>query len=134
MKVDLIHLREALESSWDEKTSNQAISEKDNPALGQCYPTSRVIQFFFTETEIVEGEVWTGNNTEKHFWNILEVDGAQHHIDITWQQFPHGSVIKNWKLRDRQTLGDGQKTTYRVELLHKRVKKYLSNKKRVGST
>jgi hypothetical protein len=128
MKVDMATLREALEASWDEKTSYQAVTEKGNPTLGQCYPTSRVVQFFFSDTEIVEGEIWTGKNTEKHFWNLLKSGDSQYHIDLTWQQFPHGSVVKSWKVRDRETLGDGQKTIDRVELLHKRVKDYLASK------
>lgn len=131
MQATMPQLREALERSWDSRTSYLAVSEEGNPALGQCYATSRVIQFFFPETEIVEGEVWAGKGLEKHFWNLLEVDAKQYHIDFTWQQFPHGSVIKNWKVRDRKTLGDSQKTIALVELLRKRVEHYLSSKKKV---
>lgn len=132
MQIDLTQLREALEASWDKKTSYQAVLEQGKPALGQCYPTSRVIQFFFPDTEIIEGEVWTGESTEKHFWNLLNVGDSQYHIDLTWQQFPSGSVVKSWKIRDRETLGDSQKTIDRVELLHKKVKDYLSNKLQVA--
>lgn len=128
MNIDLTRLREALEASWDEKTSYKAIAELGNPALGQCYPTSRVIQFYFPNTEIVEGEVWTGKDTEKHFWNLVDIDGSQYHIDLTWQQFPNGSVIKNWKIRNRETLGDSQNTIERVALLKIRVKDYMSRK------
>jgi hypothetical protein len=128
MGIDMTQLREALEASWDEKTSYRAVSKKGNPALGQCYPTSRIIQFFFPEIEIVEGEVWTGRDTEKHFWNVLQVNESVLHIDLTWQQFPHGSMVRSWKIRDRQTLGDSQQTIDRVNLLHDRVKSYLSNK------
>ena len=56
-KVDLPHLREALEASWGEKTSYLAAKKAGNPSLGQCYPTPRVIQHFFPETEIVKGKV-----------------------------------------------------------------------------
>lgn len=128
MQIDLTLLREAIEASWDEKTSYNNVSEQGNPALGQCYPTSRIVQFFFPDTEIVEGEVWTGIDTEKHFWNSLKINDQQYHIDLTWQQFPHGSVVKSWKIRDREKLGDGQKTIDRVELLNERVRNYLSDK------
>jgi len=37
--VDLIALREALEASWDARTSYGGVWEEGNPALGQCYPT-----------------------------------------------------------------------------------------------
>ncbi len=128
MQIDLTLLREAIEASWDEKTSYLAVSEQDNPALGQCYPTSRIVQLFFPDAEIVEGEVWTGIANEKHFWNLVNAGGYQYHIDLTWQQFPHDSIVKSWKIRDRRTLGDSQKTIDRVELLNKRVRKYLSSK------
>jgi hypothetical protein len=128
-KIDMAQLREALEASWDSKTSYQSVLEKGNPALGQCYPTSRVVQHFFSDTEIVEGQVWTGRSTEKHFWNLLEVNGVMYHIDLTWQQFPHGSKVLNYKIRDRNGLGDSQKTTDRCELLRQRVTQYLVNKK-----
>ncbi len=125
-RVDMFRVREALEASWDSATSNQHILEDGNPALGQCYPTSRVIQHFFPETEIVEGEVWTGKSTEKHFWNLLKKEGKEYHIDFTWQQFPGGSVIKNFKIRDRNNLGDGPETLKRVDILLKRVEAYLN--------
>ena len=128
MKIDMTQLREALEASWDEKTSYQGVVEKNNFALGQCYPTSRVIQFFFPETEIVEGEVWIDKSIEKHFWNLLKSNGVEYHIDFTWKQFPKGSVVKSCKVRSRETLGDSQKTIARVNLLHDRVKEYLSCK------
>lgn len=119
-------LRAALEASWDAKTAYLGAYQKDNPALGNCYPTSRVVQFFFPKIEIVEGQVWTGKGMEKHFWNLLEVDDLQYHIDFTWQQFPHGSMVKSYKIRNRETLGDGQEATDRVTLLHQRVKDFLA--------
>jgi hypothetical protein len=58
-RFNMLELREALEASWDEATSYGCVSEAGNPALGQCYPTSWVVQQFYPEVEIVEGEVWT---------------------------------------------------------------------------
>ncbi len=127
--MDMARLREALEASWDSKTSYQSVTEKGNPALGQCYPTSNVIQHFFPDTEIVEGEVWTGKSTEKHFWNALEVKGVLYHIDLTWQQFPRGSKVLSYKIRDRNSLGDSQQTIDRCELLRQRVTEYLADNK-----
>ena len=129
MKTDMTQLREAFEATWKPDTAYLKVSEKGNPALGQCYPTSRVAQFFFPEMEIVEGQVWTGKSTEKHFWNILIADGQEYHIDFTWQQFPFGTSVKSYKIRNRETLGDGEETVKRVELLHDRVKEYLASKK-----
>ena len=123
----MLKLREALEASWDSATSYLNISEDGNPALGQCYPTSRVVQILIPDSEIVEGQVWTGSNMEKHFWNVIDVDGTPYYIDFTWQQFPHGSSIKSHKIRDRSKLGDSPNTIERVKLLHTRVTDYLTH-------
>ena len=124
----MLKLREAVEASWDSKTSYLSVAEDGNPALGQCYPTSRVIQHFFPNTEIVEGQIWTGVQTEKHFWNLLKSkDGSVYHVDLTWQQFPPGSIVKSYKIRDRETLGDGPATIRRVGLLLERVNAYFLN-------
>jgi hypothetical protein len=122
-------LREALEASWDAATSYGGVSESGNPAFGQCYPTSWVVQHFYPEVEIVEGEVWTGKSVEKHFWNILVFQGNEYHIDFTWRQFPPGSAVRSFRLRDRETLGDGPATIKRRELLRDRVLSYLAIKK-----
>ncbi len=121
----MIKLREAIEASWSSDIAYLKVHKKGNPALGNCYPTSRVVQYFFPETEIVEGTVWTGKGLEKHFWNMQIIDGAEYHIDFSWQQFPIGSIIKEYKVLDRETLGDGEEAIKRVELLLSRVKKHL---------
>jgi hypothetical protein len=92
-----------------------------NHAYGQCYPTARVVQHFFPETEIAEGEVWTGDWVETHFWNVLDHGGTLFHIDLSWQQFPAGSSVRIYKIRDRSTLGDSPETIRRVEILLLRV-------------
>lgn len=126
MKVDMFRLREAFEASWRPDTAFLEVSEEGNSALGQCYPTSRVVQFYFPETEIVEGQVWTGKAMEKHFWNVLEAGGEVYHIDFTWQQFPAGSSVKEYRVLDREALGDGEQTVRRVELLKSRVGDFLA--------
>lgn len=128
-KVDLSHLREALEASWDEKTSYLAAKKAGNPSLGQCYPTSRVIQHFFPETEIVKGKVWNGKEIETHFWNVLKVKDDLYHIDLTWQQFPQGSKVREYTILDRNQLGDSEPTVKRCELLLERVNNYLQDQK-----
>jgi hypothetical protein len=122
--VDLLCLREALEASWDAKTSYLAVSRKGNPALGQCYPTSRVVQHFFPETKIIKGKVWNGKELETHFWNGLLVSGTLYHIDLSWQQFPPGSSVREFKVL-RPPFGDGSSTIKRCELLLARVVSYL---------
>lgn len=122
-------LREAFEASWDADTAFENAYEEGNPALGNCYPTSRALQLLFPKLEIAEGRVWTGKREEKHFWNILSVDGIEYHVDFTWQQFPHGSSVKKYWIRDRETLGDREATKKRVEILLKRVLEQLNQQK-----
>ena len=126
--ISMLELREALEASWDSDTAYAGAFEAGNPALGQCYPTSWLVQQFYPEAEIVEGDVWTGTGVETHFWNILTVAGKEIHIDFTWGQFPPGSVVRTFRTRDRLTLGDGPATIKRCELLRDRVARYLAGK------
>jgi hypothetical protein len=56
----MLCLREALAASWDKRTAYLEVEQAGNPALGQCYPTSRVVQHYYPETEIIKGKVWTG--------------------------------------------------------------------------
>lgn len=121
----MTQLREAIEAAWRPDTAYHGVSEEGNPALGQCYPSSRVAQLFFPELEIVEGQIWTGKGLEKHFWNVLTVNGEEYHIDFTWQQFPAGSSVRSYKIRDRNTLGDSEETIQRVGLLKGRVDEFL---------
>src|ERR1700679_87219 len=116
-KISMLALREALEASWDAATAYGGASEAGNPALGQCYPTSRVVQHFYPNVEIVEGEVWTGKSVEKHFWNVLIAEGNEYHIDLTWRQFSPGSAVCTFRIRDRETLGDSLPTVERCDLL-----------------
>jgi hypothetical protein len=70
-------------------------------ALGQCYPTSRVVQWFFPDLEIASGEVDTGSALEVHFWNIDPTSDPAEHVDLTWRQFPKGSKVAGFKILDR---------------------------------
>jgi hypothetical protein len=122
----LLQLREALEASWSKETAYLAVKKKGNPALGQCYPTSRVVQHYFPDTEIIKGVVWNGKEIETHFWNGLKANGILYHIDLSWQQFPAGSVVKSFRILDRNTLGDSEATVKRCKLLLEKVANYLT--------
>jgi hypothetical protein len=121
----MLRLREALEASWDRQTAYRAVEQAGNPALGQCYPTSRVVQHYYPATEIIKGTVWTGESEEIHFWNGLPVGDEWYHIDLSWQQFPTGSVVQEFVVLDRQDLGDGEATIQRCALLLQRVEDYF---------
>src|SRR5262245_60440019 len=89
----MLRLREALEASWDVQTAYGAVEQAGNPALGQCYPTARVVQHYYPATEIIKGKVWTGESEETHFWNGLPVGDEWYHIDLSWRQFTSSSVV-----------------------------------------
>lgn len=125
MKPDFIKLREAIEASWDEKTSYLGVSQAGNPALGQCYPTSLTVQHFFPETKLIKGKVWNGNELETHFWNGLEVNDTLYHIDLSWQQFPPGSQVREFNIIDLSQLNDTPGTVERCRLLLERVTELL---------
>jgi hypothetical protein len=125
-KPDLLVIREALEASWDEKTAYLAVKEKGNPALGQCYPTARVLQHFFPKTEIIKGKVWNGKEIEIHFWNGLFVDDVLYHIDLSWQQFPPHSSVREFEILDRKLLNDSKGSIERCEILLNRVINYMN--------
>ena len=123
----MLRLREALEASWDGLTSYGAIEKPDNPALGQCYPTAWVVQHYYPATEIIKGKVWTGTSEEIHFWNGLLVADKWYHIDFSWDQFPPGSVVREFVVLDRHDLGDSEATVERCTLLLKRVQALLGH-------
>jgi len=52
-KIDFLDLRQAIEKSWQPDTAYGFVEEKGNPALGQCYPTSRVVQYYYPKSEVV---------------------------------------------------------------------------------
>jgi len=126
----MLRLREALEASWDRGTSYLAAEQSGNPALGQCYPTSRVVQHYFPETEIIKGKVLSGGSREDiHFWNALRHKDDWYHIDLCWQQFPPGAKVSGFVALNRNSLGDSTPTIQRCELLLSRVEKYLSTQR-----
>jgi hypothetical protein len=127
MPVDLACLAAALEASWDRRTAYRGITQPGNPAFGQCYPTTRVVQFFYPETEIARGDVWTGCGTGCHFWNVRGSGSDAEWIDLSWKQFPSGSVVRRFELLDRPRLGDSPPTVERCALLLRRVLAHLAD-------
>ncbi len=119
--VSLRQLSLALEASWDRRTAYLGAHQPGNAALGQCYPTSRVVQWFLPELEIAAGEVDTGSRLEAHFWNLDVASNPTRHVDLTWQQFPEGSKVVRFKVLDRHKLNDSPPTVARCHLLRDRV-------------
>ena len=118
--VSLERLKLALEASWARSTAYLGAFEPGNPALGQCYPTSRVVQHFFPHLEIASGEVDTGASLEWHFWNIDPAGNPPGHVDLSWQQFAPGSKVTQFTILDRH-VSDSPLTVERCRLLLERV-------------
>lgn len=123
--VPLATLVDAFAACWDSRTAYAGAVRPGNPAWGQCYPTSRVVQWFRPELEIAKGEVWTGTSTEHHFWNVRGAGDDGEWIDLTWQQFPTGSTVRQFVILDRHALGDRPATQERCALLLSRVLAWL---------
>ena len=125
----MLRLREALEASWSTDTSYLAAYQAGNPALGQCYPTCRVVQHYYPETEIIRGIVQTeGRHDDVHFWNGLRSGDDWYHIDMSWRQFPLTAKVANFVVLDRHNLNDAPATIARVSLLLERVGRYLGER------
>lgn len=111
----------ALQASWDGMTAYAGAFQPGNPALGQCYPTSRVVQAFFPGFEIARGRVNTGTLIEAHFWNVDPRATGLEHVDLTWSQFPAASEVVDYELLDRNALSDSPPTILRCQVLLERV-------------
>lgn len=125
-QFSMIKVREALENSWRPDTAYNEVAEEGNPSKGQCYPTSRVLQSYFPELIVVKGKVDTGNGIEGHFWNMYESGEVMHHIDFTWQQFPRGSKVLQFRKLKAEELEDSDHTIWRCETLKDRCAEYLA--------
>ena len=125
--ISLARLKSALEASWVPGTAYLGACRAGNPALGQCYPTARVVQWFFPRFEIARGEVDTGAALERHFWNIDPGGNPPMHVDFTWQQFEGGSTVTGFDVVDRHALNDSPATVERCERLLERVLVHLGN-------
>jgi hypothetical protein len=109
------------EASWDRSTAYLEAFEPGNAALGQCYPTARVVQWFFPRFEIARGRVNTGSSIEAHFWNVDPRAAPPEHVDLTWSQFPATSKVVDYELLDSHLLGDSLPTTLRCQVLLDRI-------------
>lgn len=74
---------------------------------------------------IIKGKVWTGKTPDVHFWNGLRSGDDWYHIDLSWQQFPAGSIIREFVIVECQELNDSEATMQRCALL-KRAGDYLN--------
>lgn len=116
-------LRAALAQSWLPDTAFGNVEQPGNPALGQCYPTARVVQWFFPRFEIASGRVRAGGVQEDHFWNIDPKQDPAEHLDLTWEQFGPGAKVVSFVILDRNRLNDSPPTIARCQRLLERVRR-----------
>lgn len=119
--ISVSRLRSVLEASWQADTAYGGVHEVGNPALGQCYPTSRVTQWFFPHFEIASGQIDTDCSIEAHFWNVDPTRDPIEHVDLSWQQFPAKAKVVSFVILNRDELNDSPPTVRRCELLLQRV-------------
>ena len=125
--VSLQELRVAMEASWSPDTAYLGVCEPGNPALGQCYPTARVVQWFFPNLEIARGTVNTGLSLEAHFWNVDPTLWPAAYVDLSWQQFPPKATVEHFEILQREALVDSPGTVARCERLLRCVLRHLAN-------
>jgi hypothetical protein len=126
----LSSLSEAIEASWDAQTAYRGHIEPGNPAFGQCYPTSWLVQQFNPAWEIVRGAVITPTAVHTHFWNAQPgPDGMLCHLDLTSAQFAPGARVQGFEILDRRHLGDSAATVARCQLLLDRVTHRLTTQR-----
>lgn len=122
----LIQLREALEHSWDKETAYSVENyENHDPAWGQCAVTACVVYNYF-KCALIKGKVtMPDGSTTSHYWN--NIDGVD--VDLTWRQFPVGSVVSERKTADFYDLMENEWTNQRFRRLLGRVKNYFYDHK-----
>lgn len=118
-------LAAALRASWDVLTAYQGRFDPANPAAGQCYPTSRVVAWFYPDFEVVRGEICTGPGFEQHFWNVKTGSEGGEILDLSWEQFPSGSKVQQFDFLRTGPSADSQRTRDRCLTLLTRVVDHL---------
>lgn len=111
-------LKSILSNVYVRKTAHPDYQEKwnkENVMIGQCVPTTLLVQYYFG------GEIYKQTN-ENHYFNII--DGQV--VDLTKEQFDYELDYSN--SQQKQPDLTKAQTLERFELLKSRVEKYLSNK------
>jgi hypothetical protein len=104
---------EDIQAAWSRDTSYWPDKwSPENRASGQCAVTALLVQ------DLVGGDIWRGwVDGQPHYWN--RADGEP--IDLTWEQFPGGSVRRIDVPVNRLILLSDEGTRRRYELLSERA-------------
>ncbi len=104
-----------LTSAWSKDTCHPAYVNKwteQNPATGQCLVTALAVQ------DEYGGDIYDCKvGHSRHFYNVINDEI----VDLTFNQFPEGSEIKDKRKRDRKQLLANKETKQRYELLKSKI-------------
>lgn len=104
-----------LTSAWSKDTCHPAYVNKwteQNPAAGQCLVTALAVQ------DEYGGDIYDCKvGHSRHFYNVVNDEI----VDLTFNQFPEGSEIKDKRKRDRKQLLANKETKQRYELLKSKM-------------
>lgn len=126
--MNINELEKILEKCWCRETIiQQAGWKEDNPALGQCVPTSLVVNDYFGGEIIWAMATLQEGKEISHYFNKID----EKEIDLTRKQFPEGTIIpagiprtKGFKTT-RDYLLSSQNVVERYNLLKLKVEKFL---------
>lgn len=112
----------AIRSSWAADTCAEGDWPEDNPAKGQCEPSSFVAWTYLGGDLVLARVLVNGDQVEHHYWN--RVDGED--LDLTREQFTEGEVIEEIDLLPYTFLAENMHTMKpemlrRIELMSERV-------------
>lgn len=104
-----------LTSAWGKDTCHPAYINRwteQNPAAGQCLVTALAVQ------DEYGGDIYDCKvGRSRHFYNVINGNT----VDLTFNQFPEGSEIKDARKRDRKQLLANKELRQRYELLKSRM-------------
>ena len=120
--IDRSVVIEAVRSCWSAETSANDHWSGDNPAKGQCEPSSFVAWRYLGGDLVVAKVLVDGEQVEHHYWN--RIDGED--IDLTRAQFTNGEVIEVMRVLPSDFLAENMNEMKpgmlrRIELMSRQV-------------
>ncbi len=112
----------AIRSSWSAETCAHETWGEDNPARGQCEPSSFVAWRYLGGDLVLASVLVDGEQVEHHYWN--RIDGED--IDLTREQFVNGEVVEEIQVLPDEFLAANMSTMKpvmlrRISVLSERV-------------
>jgi hypothetical protein len=120
--VTLGALEDAIRGAWSLETSDEPEDwTPENPAVGQCAVTARVVRDYLGGDFLVAGVVLEGRRVNRHAWNRLP-SGLT--IDLTREQFHAGEFLEAPAVEEHLLI---DRNPERYDLLAARVRATLAD-------